>query len=442
MDFLSSTRTKPGISVCRTIVLLAALLLILPLASCRKAPWATIETTEAMETPAATPSPEAVAEPSPTPVAVATPEPTPEFTFDPTSQVVAYCYHRFEGDGHGALSIEPETFRAQLQALKDNGIEVISMRDFLAWKRGEKNIPAESALITIDDGYHSSYSVAWPILKEFDYPFTMFIYTDYVSSGGKSITWEQLAEMRDAGVDIGNHSKSHSNLRSRKGKSAEAYRDWLRQELIASKDLIEQKLGIRVLSHAYPYGNYNDTVREIISEAEYEAAFTVYGKHLDYNSETDTLGRYAIEERKLEVFQASLKFSAPTVTASSGPSSSGPAAQLAGSSMVTEPVDGSTINDPNPTLKINLEAMGDVKPDSVIMRVSSFGRVPASYDAESKLLTYTMRQNLRPKSYTVIVQATNTAGKKLETSWSFTFDRNAKPSGGVETSAKKLSQLE
>ena len=56
------------------------------------------------------------------------------------------------------------------------------MEDFLAWRRGEKGIPQKSALISIDDGYLSGYNVAWPILKKFGYPFTMFIYTDAVKS--------------------------------------------------------------------------------------------------------------------------------------------------------------------------------------------------------------------------------------------------------------------
>ena len=62
---------------------------------------------------------------------------------------------------------------------------LIPMKDFLAWRRGEKSIPPKSAVITIDDGYVSGFAVAWPILKEFGYPFTMFIYTNYVNVGGQ-----------------------------------------------------------------------------------------------------------------------------------------------------------------------------------------------------------------------------------------------------------------
>ena len=70
-----------------------------------------------------------------------------------------------------------------MKELKDKGITVISMQDLLAWKRGEKNIPPRSAVITFDDGWKSQYEVAWPILKKYGYPFTMFIYTEGVRGG-------------------------------------------------------------------------------------------------------------------------------------------------------------------------------------------------------------------------------------------------------------------
>ena len=77
------------------------------------------------------------------------------------------CYHRFEDRPKDSLAIKPSDFEAQMQALKDSGITVISMDDFLAWRRGEKGIPDKAAIISIDDGYLSGYKVAWPILKKF-----------------------------------------------------------------------------------------------------------------------------------------------------------------------------------------------------------------------------------------------------------------------------------
>ena len=88
-----------------------------------------------------------------------------------TARFIVLLYHRFE-DKPAELVTTPNDFRAQMQALGDNKISVISMRDLLAWLRGEKAIPSKSAVITIDDEWNSQYYLAWPILKEFGYPFS------------------------------------------------------------------------------------------------------------------------------------------------------------------------------------------------------------------------------------------------------------------------------
>src|SRR5437660_12262881 len=133
--------------------------------------------------------------------------------------------------------------------LKNRGITVIGMQDFLAWKRGEKNIPPRCAIITIDDGWKSQYEVAWPILKKYGYPHTMFIYTEGVRGGhyggGEAITWEQLAEMRDAGVDIQAQSETHPDLRkpydkiAKKKLSRPEYEQGLENEICRSKSNAE-----------------------------------------------------------------------------------------------------------------------------------------------------------------------------------------------------------
>ena len=117
-----------------------------------------------------TPSPTASA--SPIPVAQATPTPLPDT--NRTAKFVVLLYHRFE-DRPSELVTTPNDFRAQMKALKDSGIAVISMQDLLAWRKGERAIPSKSAVITIDDEWNSQYYVARPILKEFGYPFTLFI---------------------------------------------------------------------------------------------------------------------------------------------------------------------------------------------------------------------------------------------------------------------------
>lgn len=359
-------------------------------------------------TPAAAPAPAPVA-------AVATTPATPQKPIDKASQVVVFCYHRVEGTGGGALSISPEMFEAHMQKLKDNGISVISMQDFLAWRRNEKNIPAKSALITIDDGYVSCFDVARPILKKFGYPWTAFVYIKYISSGGKSISWEQLAELRDEGIEIGSHTVSHLSLKETRGKSAEAYDAWLREEIIESKKILEQKLGIKCATFAYPEGKYGPRVLDIVKEAGYEAAFITYGQRVTHGAPYDKIGRYAWYTPRPKDLDGAFAFSGPVSSSASEVDIVQPAAIA----MITQPMEGDTVTDSKPVLKVNLATFGDVDPTSPTMRLSGVGLVAAKYDPASKNFEGRPSTALKPGEYTVTVSA-KAGGKKMETAWRFT----------------------
>lgn len=368
-------------------------------------------------------------EPTPTP----TPEPTPE-PIDTTAQVTVLGYHRFENPAHDALAITTEEFRSQMQALKDNEIEVISMDDFLAWRRGERNIPARSAIITIDDGYNCGYTQAWPVLQEFGYPFTMYVYTNYISAGGRSITWEQLEEMRDAGVDIASHSVSHDNLaRPRQAKNrGRDYDEWLWEELKGSKDILEQRLGIAVTTFTYPYGIHNANIMEKGLEAGYEALFTVNGQKATFDTPAAAIGRYIIDSKAPEVFRNAIRFpqtAAPTVAAGAAGGTGGPAPRIP-----TTPGHNETISDPHPEITAELSSLGTIDPSSVEMRMSGFGVVPAEYDAETQVVSYRPTQRLREPNISVIVSA-RADGRRVETRWDFAFDPNAAPAAPAETPA-------
>jgi peptidoglycan/xylan/chitin deacetylase (PgdA/CDA1 family) len=399
-------------------ILALALVLPLSLVGCKKASTQGTQNDKPAEAPA---SP-AVSS-TPTPAAVATPAPSP--AIDRSARVVVLCYHRFEDRPKDQLAIAPAEFKTQMQQLKDAGIQVVAMKDFLAWRRGEKSIAPKSAVITIDDGYVSGYNVAWPILKQFGYPFTMFIYTNYINVGGKSISWAQLEEMRDAGVDIESHTVSHKDLR--RAPKGQEYNAWLHNELFASKQLLEDKLGIKIVALAFPYGTYNENVRKASQAAGYEAAFTVYGQHMGIDAPADLLGRYAVESMHPNIFKSAIEFNS-----SEGNQPGVESEQLAVASMITEPMNEERVANTRPTIKANLASMGAVESGSVEMRISGYGVVPATYDAQTKLVSYVFTQNLMPRSYTVILSA-KVNGRRVETRWNFTIDPTA---DGKQAAAK------
>ena len=374
----------------------------------------------------ATPSPSA------TPAAASTPVPSKPSKpiVDQTAQVIIFGYHRFVNKvRHPDTEITPEDFEKQMQELKDKGIAVIGMQDLLAWKRSEKNIPPRCAVITFDDGWKSQYDVAWPILKKFGYTHTMFIYTEGVRGGhfggGEAITWDQLGEMRDAGVDIEAHSETHQDLRkpydkvAKKRLNPQQYEEWLHNEIAGSKQTLEQKLGIKVNCFAVPYGFYNEHIKEIAKNAGYEAIFTVYGQPIAYTTSLDSLGRYMIEANKPKVFADAVKI----IGASEG-AGAPVVATVGAQNLQTQPADGETIRTSLPLIRANLSALGQVDPGSVQMRVSGLGLVPASFDQKTGTVSYQVTQKLRDKTCTVIVTA-KSGGKKVEAHWTFGIEESA-----------------
>jgi len=368
---------------------------------------------------------------------------------DQTAQTLIFCYHRLvDKVRYPGTEITPAAFEAQMKELKDKGVTVISMQDLLAWKRGEKNIPPRCAVITFDDGWKSQYEVAWPILKKFGYPVTMFIYTEGVRGGslggGEAITWEQLADMRDNGVDIQAHTATHQDLReghtvmviepgskrTKKKLTGADYEKWVQNEVVGCKELLEQRLGIKVNCFAVPFGNYNEHVKELARNAGYEAMFTVYGQPITFTSPMDSIGRYAIEANKPKVFADAVSM----IGASSGGGTA--VAEVGAKDLMTQPADGETVHTALPLIKANLGSIGQIEPGSVQMRVSGLGLVPVSFDPKTGMVSYQVPQKLRDKTCTVIVSA-KSAGKKVETHWTFGIEEGPATAASSPAATKK-----
>jgi hypothetical protein len=207
---------------------------------------------------------------------------------------------------------------------------------------------------------------------------------------------------------------------------------WLRKEIVESKKILEDRLGIKVNALAYPFGNYTNEARAMVKEAGYEAAFTVYGQRLTHGAPFDLLGRYAVEAAKPAIFESSLNMVGGGVTAEESNNSA--LTQLAASGMITEPPNGENITDPTPTIKANLEVMGPLDDGTVTMRVSGLGTVPAKYDKARNTISYTVPAPLRPDSYRVIISAKSN-GQPLETAWTFSFYPNGAPPAAATPSA-------
>ena len=197
-------------------------------------------------------------------------------TFRGYQTVPVLSYHHFSLDRADKLTVIKSTFEEQMKLLKDRGYRVITLDQLFDFLEFKGQIPKKSIIITIDDGWRSTYDIAFPILKKYGYPATLFVYTDLIVGSEKTLSWDLIQEMANNGMDIQCHTKSHRNLTTTDQK--ESYKDYfeaIEKELSVCKTMVKKKLSRDVKYLAYPYGDTNPLVNELLKKQGYRGAFTV-----------------------------------------------------------------------------------------------------------------------------------------------------------------------
>jgi peptidoglycan/xylan/chitin deacetylase (PgdA/CDA1 family) len=255
-------------------------------------------------------------------------------------------YHKVSPDAHPFFEpVHPDSFEQHMMFLS-RCYRVMSLQELVARSvRGE--VPERAVAITFDDGYRDNYDYAFPILKKYNLPATIFVATGAIGTGEllwhdrvfdafrfatvsrarlndttipelildtaaakqqslqrtlrtakrlygddrwlfiddlecklrpnlpsdethRMLSWEQIRTMRDAGIEFGSHTVSHTIL-SRLPKQR------IMQEVRESKEELSSRLGTPVSSFAYPNGqsaDYNEEVKSVLRESGYSCAVT------------------------------------------------------------------------------------------------------------------------------------------------------------------------
>ena len=216
----------------------------------------------------------------------------------PTATVL--CYHIVESPQDPRMEISREQFRQQMRYLEKTGYNVIPLRDLYDFVAGKKaSIPRNAVVVTIDDGWRSTYTEVFPEMQRRNFPFTVFIYPKIIGQTSHALTWKQVKTMSDAGVDIQSHSYSHPFLTRRRHATLDEkqYNDWLVKELFESKKVLESQTGRTVSFLAYPYGDYDQRVAATAARAGYTAALTCDFGPVKRGSDPLRMKRMVIEKR-------------------------------------------------------------------------------------------------------------------------------------------------
>ena len=222
--------------------------------------------------------------------------------------VPVLTYHHFGKDCTSPYCMPAAVFDQQMRYLKTKGYRVITLDTLFSFLRYRRAIPKKSVVLAIDDGNRSAYTIAYPMLRKYGYRATLFIYTDFVGISKSAITWEQLREMKAAGFEIGSHTKSHSDLtKQREGESYEEYTARIKDELLGSKRLLDEKLGQNTVYLAFPYGRFNERVLAVSEQVGYKLGFSVRRGGNPFFADPLKLKRDQILKREMETFAKRLE---------------------------------------------------------------------------------------------------------------------------------------
>ena len=186
---------------------------------------------------------------------------------DIPEHAVMLMYHHVSHDTPASTSVSPEVFAAHLDFLEENGFRIHSLPEVLAALEGPAALPDSVVVITFDDGYRSVYDTAWPLLRERGWPFTVFVCSEDIDRGhGPVMAWEQLREMGGQGATIASHGRHHHHLqRLRDGEDRASWRRRVRADLEHSRRRIAEMTGQDHQMLAYPFGESDDLLRELVA---------------------------------------------------------------------------------------------------------------------------------------------------------------------------------
>lgn len=199
------------------------------------------------------------------------------------------AYHRVNDIEKDALAVNTKAFQAQMSYLKNKGYQTIHLDDLVTYRKNRFRLPEKPIVITFDDGFRDNYVNAYPIIKEYGFQATVFLIVDLVESDmtfkhnkiksadsdfDKMLTWDQVKEMFQGGMEFGSHTCSHANLLNISQQQTEL-------EILGSYSKFEQKTGYPPLFFCYPYGAFDPGIKALVEKAGFRGAVVTPNRYIE-----------------------------------------------------------------------------------------------------------------------------------------------------------------
>ncbi|MCM8782288.1 MAG: polysaccharide deacetylase family protein [Candidatus Omnitrophica bacterium] len=216
------------------------------------------------------------------------------FWLSPGYEVPILTYHYFgnngkiDGKDYPLLFVSPDNFEKQMRYLKEKGYRVVSLETLVDGIKEINKFPHNTVVITVDDGHKSFFTYAYPVLKKYGFPATVFLVSDIIGARQDYLDWDEIRQMFTDNISFGGHTRSHVYLPHIKNK------DVLWKEIAGCKEVIEKALGKRIDYFSYPVGGFTKEARTLVEKAGYKGACSTNRSLSSTNVDVYTLRRVSV----------------------------------------------------------------------------------------------------------------------------------------------------
>jgi poly-beta-1,6-N-acetyl-D-glucosamine N-deacetylase len=200
-----------------------------------------------------------------------------------------FIYHRFDDPKHQSTNTSTKELKAQFEYFKTNNYDVVPLEKILNKLKNKEDIPSNWVALTIDDTYKSFYQNGLKLFKEYNYPFTLFVYVEATENKyGDFMTWDELKEVKKYG-EVELHSYSHPSLIKLSNED-------IAKDTQKAIDIFEKNMGYKAKIYSYPFGEYDDRVKNEILKFGFDSILNQNNGSVNSKSDIFNINRIALVE--------------------------------------------------------------------------------------------------------------------------------------------------
>lgn len=198
-----------------------------------------------------------------------------------------FVYHRFGDSKHESTNTSLQELEKEFEYFKANNYKVVTVSKIVEKLKNKEEIPDNWVAFTIDDAYKSFYQNGLELFKKYNYPFTLFVYVEATQKKYPDfMTWDEIKEASKYG-EIELHSYSHKQL-------VKLTNEEIIKDTNLALEIFEKNLGFKPKAYSYPYGEYDERVKNEIKNFGFEYIMNQNNGSVNEKSDLFDLNRIAL----------------------------------------------------------------------------------------------------------------------------------------------------